>query len=1242
MFYAIGNVGDSKKTDDTRVNNKRDPKEHVVEITDADKPLSAFPTGKENNAVCSPSEWKAGNTAYDILYSNEYVYDEEGKFESFGGKTYEFRYEMKNITDEQRQVNIDTWRNLYTFIVTSSDEEFYANLKNYFVVDSALYFYLFTERYTMVDNRAKNSFWHYGKVYISNEEAATLGETEASYYIIDDAMAAINDGYRYDLTFGYDFDTCLGIDNTGDYVFSYGKEDIDYYKDGDPTSGYVFRVADSVFFCRLRDLFPAELQSMFKSREDKNAWSANSLITQWDNCQAQFPEELWRLDYQRKYYRTYLGASIDNSITESEDRMSRGVDPDFLTKKFFGRKKYSRRAFEINNEVYFATKYFGQRALSDVFWIRGNTPIGGKYKPNYSLTLVPYSDMYVCVQYTSTGTPIHKKVKAGQTVVFENDATTMDFIYVYAASFIQEVGDLSRCFVGDNSFTGATRLQRLTIGSTDEGYENTFMTGVSVANNPLLEYLDLRNVSGINTIIDVSSCGNLKELYAEGTNASGAIFAKGGLLETAHLPNIGSLSIKNLSYLKDLSIDGYDNLHTLIVENTAGIDTYEMVANSPALRFVRLINVLWAPNDTSMLTRLLDVDGYDASGHETDLAVLTGTARVPVIGQLEWQKYQQAWPGLQIIPTTVIPQFNVTFVNHDGTVLDVQPVNQFGNAVDPITREEDPIPVPTKESTIEHDFTFAGWTDGDEITGNELTNVSSDRVLTATYTASLRKYTLRYESKGANNTSIVVQESQGEFGDNILFTGEIPTYTTEEPFKFYLFNRWDQSGILDGNFVDGVKTVMAVFDEFVYSDRYFDNKRFEELSPVEIYALTKLAELKKVTLVRDEESVGVCMINDKYPITFGYDVDYDDIESELIVAEPMKFTGNNHYDTGIKLFDEDRDFVLAIDYKMSANNSTYNTLAQCLQSNDSIGFNLWYNSGVAFNWGGSAGCTPARANEREMIVIRHKKGDKNLTIYNSKLDLIEQPEPIELKQNKDFITDSTLVFGCIKSDDGEFSNHAIGDINWCKVWYKDLGDDACRKLASWTHEQVTMSVSDVNRYYMISNPSRRACFSFFADHLMDRIRPFNTSGSNAGGWAASDLNEFLNTRLYNAVPDQLKLLMKQVKVASSVGGMSYEISNSSCYFYLPALAEMTASLPSPDNSNPGAPYISEVPNGAKSIATDDTSRQRKHRDGALDSYWLRSPNITNNTYVYQIDAQGELYAYKQANNAAGIMIGFSI
>lgn len=206
-FYAIGNVGDDKKTDKSRVNDSKDPKECVVEITDYDVPLAEFPTGIGGDYI-APAEWKAGNTAYDNLYS-EYTYDEEGEFKAFGAESYEFRYEMKGITNEQRQFNIDAWRDFYKFVVTSTDEEFVANFENYFILDSALYYYLFTERYLMVDNRAKNSFWHRGRVYITQAQFNEMGEEKAKGYIVDDAKALINEGYRWDLTFGYDFDRLL-------------------------------------------------------------------------------------------------------------------------------------------------------------------------------------------------------------------------------------------------------------------------------------------------------------------------------------------------------------------------------------------------------------------------------------------------------------------------------------------------------------------------------------------------------------------------------------------------------------------------------------------------------------------------------------------------------------------------------------------------------------------------------------------------------------------------------------------------------------------------------------------------------------------------------------------------------------------------------------------------------------------------------------------------------------------------
>lgn len=1233
-FYAIGNVGDSKKTDDTRVNNKRDPKEHIIEITDADKPLSAFPTGKDGHAVCPIAEWKSGNTAYDVLYSNEYVYDEEGAFESFGGKTYEFRYEMKDITDEQRQANIDTWRDLYTFIVTSTDEEFYANLKNYFVVDSALYYYLFTERYTMVDNRAKNSFWHYGKVYISNEEAVVLGESEARYYIIDDEMAAINDGYRYDLTFGYDMDTALGIDNTGDYVFSYGKEDTDYYIDGDPTSDYVFRVADSVFFCRLRDLFPSEMQAMFKNREEKNAWDSNSLITEWDNAQAQFPEELWRLDYERKYYRTYLGLSIDNSI-------SQGVDKTFLIGKFFGRKKYARRAFEINQEMYFATKYFGNKALSDVFWIRGNVPIGSSIKPNYSLTLVPYSDMYVCVQYTSTGTPIHKKVKAGQTVYFENDAERMDFVYVYAASYIQEVGDLSRCFVGDNNFSSAIRLQKLEIGSTDDGYENTFMKEVLVGNNPLLEYLDLRNISGINTVIDVSGCSNLKELYAEGTNASGVIFANGGLLETAHLPNtLVSLSMKNLNYIEDFIVGGYDNLQTLIVENVPTINTYDIVNSSPSLKLVRLINLNWNVDNSSILSRLYNIDGIDSSGYETDQSVLSGTVSVPTIGQYELYKYQEAWSDLTIVPKDgVIPQYKVTFRNYDGTVLkrpdgtdEIQYIDQYGDAINPYTREENRI-IPTRESSVQYDYSFIDW-------DKSFTNVVADIDVYATYEESLRDYTIQYVSMG-----VPVKTTTGKYGDYIG-CDVTPTYTAAEPTAFYLFNRWDKSGFLtDGFDSNGVKTVTAIFDKFDGNSNYFRDKEFSDLSPVEIYALTKLG--------LDNVPHNI-QIADPYSFTMGYDVDYDDIESNVIISEKTSFNGTNYMDTEIKLFDEDRDFVLALDYVISSNNNEDGTFMQCFQSSGSNGFKLGYGSNNPnFIWGSSS-ITPSSSDNREMLIIRHKKGDNNLYVYTSNLD---STESLSYILNKSAITSSdtaTLIFGAGKMDSGRITNYCTGDVYWCKIWYKDLGEEVCKKLVGWTHEEITLGVSGFYRYPLYDDRTRETMISFVASHLLDRTMKYNNSSpnTNAGGWAKSDLNKILNTRFYNAIPTQIKSLLKKMCVLSTIGQKSSEVSESGCYVNIPSVYDVDKSK---------TDYKVELYAGASTIESMATqqSRRREFRYGfnndnidAYESYWLRSPEFTEsystNYYVwcvnenYQTDTnKGTLSSVNTPSSERGVLIEIS-
>ena len=1196
-FYAIGNVGDSKKTDDTRMNDKNDPKECIVEITDYNVPLAEFPTGNDNG-ICTIANWKEGNTAYDYLYA-EYKY-KEGEFKSFGAESYEFRYEMKGITEEQREVNINAWRDFYKFVVTSTDEEFYTKLKEYFVVDSALYYYLFTERYTMVDNRAKNSFWHRGKVYITTEEATTLGEA-AGAYIVDDEQAVINEGYRWDLAFGYDFDTSLGIDNTGKLVLTYGKEDIDYYIDGDPSSSYIYRAAKSTFFCRLRDLFKSEMQGMFVNREDANAWSATGLINQWDNAQNEFPEELWRLDIQRKYERTYRGVSIDNSISGE-------ANPRFLTEMLNGRKRYQRRMVERNQELYMATKYFGKTATQDQIMMRFNNPETYVLKPDFTLYLTPYSDMYIGVKFGNVEA-INFRAKAGveYPIPYSIAADTADITLIYGASFIQAIGDLSKCYVGDNDFSKASRLQRLVISSGANGYSNTYIKRISLGNNKLLEYLDIRNTPNLTEVIDLSQCGNLLELYAQNSGTTGVIFANGGKIQKFYIPSITSLTMKNLNYIEDFSIATYDNLQTLIVENTPAIDTHEVVNLSAKLQTLRLIGIDWNIENTTILDRLLSMRGINNDGGEILQSVLTGKAYVPVIKQQHLYSYMDTWSDLEITYNTMIEQYAVTFVNEDGTVLEVQYVDKGSNAVDPTTRVDNPI-IPVKESSISHDFTFAGW-------DSSLDEVFTTRIITATYTESLRKYTIKYMSKG-----IVMQESTGLYGENIPYVGSQPTYTAEETaYVYYLFNRWDKSG-----FIDGDKVVNAIYDRFEYTNTSFVGKELIDMSPVEIYALTKLGIAN--TVIEDK---------DKYSFVVGNDVNYDDIESELIISEKTTFNGKNYIDTGISLFDEDRDFVLAIDYEFLDNNATNAVLAQCYQANGSNGFKLWYSvgsdyTGAKFTWGTTVK-NIVKANKREMIVIRHIKGDNNLYIYNSALDT-DEVATITFERTKQTSGTNTLVFGCARADDGFYENYAIGNINWCKIWYKDLGDSVCHDLAMWVHEKITLESCGFRKYYLSDNSSKRCSFSLLATHLLGIKKKYGSLNSNTGGWGSSELNTSLNSRLYNAMPTQIKSLLKKVKVPSSIGNKSTEVETSDCYITIPSLIEVNPTMTI-------EPYVNE--GTSISYLTTNESRKRAYDSGDYDAYWLRSPNVSYTNYVWCINNDGSPYAYNIPYNEAAILIEIS-
>lgn len=1187
-FYAIGNIGDSKKTDDTRLTDPSDPYECILEVMDNTLPNSTMPTGKvdEKGAPVypiAPSEWVAGNSAYDSLYSDTF---DEAKADAATGKladTYGWRYIYEDGTDEQNaEVKAfveNKWKEFYGFVVTATDEEFKAHLGDYCVLNSVMYYYLFTLRYTMTDNHAKNSFWHYGKT----------GELDTDG----------NPIRKWDLCFDYDNDTSLGIDNYGRMTYRYGYEEIDYV---DGTQDWVWNAPQHVFFLRLRELFDEELSALYNVLP-ADCWSASSLINQFNNWQMQFPEELWRLDIERKYIRTYTSSYINGKAY-----------PEFLTERANGRKKTQRAQFEKNQEKYMASKFGSTVAAADDIILRCSVPNTTLAVPaNFDMHLTPYSYVYLNVKY-NTSPPIRIRAVPNQEYTIKYDGEMADIIEIYSASCLKSVGDLSACYLTNGTFANATKLRELVLGNGTNGYNNTNVMTLGLGSNGLLNKLDIQNMSGLTHSLDLSGLKNLEELYAFGSGTSGIIFADGGNIRVAEIPAVGSLTMKNLSYLDEDGFEAtsFNNLSRLVAENSI-LDLIALINNSSSLYQVRLVGVDWALEDTTLLERLYNLAGVTNTGGNADRSVLTGSIFVPVIKEKQLADYNAAWSDLNITYNTLVEQFSVTFVNDDGTVLDVQYVDMGTAAVDPVTRVENPIATPTKESSVSTDYIFAGW-------DKALVNAFENQIITATYSETTRNYTVKYVSK-----TKVEQETVAPYGTTVLYNGELPTYTLEESaYKYYLFDRWDQGG-----YVSGDKTINAIYDSCEYKEGYFTNKELSDLRPVEIYMMTKLGASGVIAIADYVQAKDTIMIQ------LGHDLSYEDVEEHVLISEKTVFTGKNYRDTGISLLSEDRDFVLAIDCEMSSSNTTHAVLAQCFSGLDGSGFKLEYNNGIRFAWGSST-VVPFSANRREMLVIRHKKGENGVHVYSSNVAK-DDSYYVELDGIHPMIHNVSLVFGCSKLEDGSYENYAVGTIYWSKLWYADLGNEACAQIACWPHEEMQFeacceSNGALKRYYLSDNSGSRSSMTFIASNVLSQPMKMNSTGSNVGGWANFSLNSYLNNRVLSAFPEKWKQLIKQVKVKSSIGDGSAEISNSDCYIFVPSISELNGNIT-------GEPYTSE--GTFISHFLNSPSRICYTLNGVGVPYWTRSPSYGYNNYIYKINSLGDAQIITQLTSTdtyARIMI----
>ena len=613
--------------------------------------------------------------------------------------------------------------------------DFKTHFEEYFVKNNMLFYYLFTELFLMVDSRAKNMF------------------------------LTTYDGTHW-LPLPYDMDTACGINNEGALAFEYNLEDTDTVG-----GSIVFNGQSSVLWQNIRDAFKNELKAMYITLRSGLYFNYNYIRNKFKTHQDTWPERIWNEDAFKKYLQPYL---IDNRNYLDKLLGDKGSHFDWWC---FG-------AFNYRD-----SKYSTGTAKSNRIILRGYID-GDPNDPNdeasiaaqiaaANITVTPYDHMYASVMFGSY--TLSHRMERNESYTFVNPMSYMNDteIYIDSADRLSNVGDLSVLRLGKVAdFSAATKLQQLVVGSSDNGYRNTYLQSLNVGNNELLTLVNVCNCTALVNPIDLSGCTAIETVLASGSSITGVNLPIGGHLKRIDLPaTIANLTVRNQLNLITVNIAGYTNITTLRIENTPNIPIEAILTGATSLNRVRLLGVEWTATDetalTSCIDRLDNCIGMDVNGNNTAKAVVIGRVNVSSISATLLERIQTDYPDLVVVVNGTA-QYIVKFFNYDNTLIYSEVVAEGSDAVNPVTAGFISAPTRTNTDTIHYTFTDFGTLP---------TNVHANGSVIAQYSES---YRVRYLSDAGGSA---IQTTYVDRYGSTQYNGSTPTKASTAQYT-YTFANW--------------------------------------------------------------------------------------------------------------------------------------------------------------------------------------------------------------------------------------------------------------------------------------------------------------------------------------------------------------------------------------------------------------------------------------------------------------------
>ena len=477
----------------------------------------------------------------------------------------------------------------------------------YFGNDSPFAWYLITDYFMAVDNRAKNMMlvtWD-GKIW---------------YFI----------PYDMDTVFGERNDSVLKYD----YTITWETMD-------ESIGSYAFAGHDSVLWELVRGC-PDKLREV--ADKLRSTMSLEYVLKVFnEEMMGNWCERIYNKDGIYKYIKP-----LTEGVTTADGTTSYY---DYLYA--LQGSRYAHRTYTIQNRF----------ALLDSQYVCGTyrkdsfaAYFGYKFGSDNRKIRITASERYFFGYGYTSGTPHQSAVLAEDTgsqveLTLDTDLIVNDPQYIYGASRIMglDLTDVSHAILQTLNLNNCSALRTLDVSC---GQTQTTLNALLVNGCRNLRTLNMTGLkSGSFTGIDLSNNTKLETLKAGKTALTGVNFAQGAPLTSVTLPaTLQTLELRYLSKLTTggLTLEGTSNINRLVVDNCPGVDWQTLYARCGNVKYLRVTGIDME-GDGSLLASLMQTGGVDENGGNVESCRLVGTYRLTRYkDDEEYEALQQHFPELNI------------------------------------------------------------------------------------------------------------------------------------------------------------------------------------------------------------------------------------------------------------------------------------------------------------------------------------------------------------------------------------------------------------------------------------------------------------------------------------------------------------------------------------------------------------------------------------------------------------------